>query len=235
MAAIPRCPQRIRAQLWRAFRRDGRWSSYRHLWPTHGRWPTPSRAKTVADGLLLQERHRAAARPAFRRPSARAVEVWAYGSRVTGRAHEGSDLDLALRAPGGAAIEPARLGAFCRALEASTIPFLVQPHDWARLPDRFRREIERGHTVLRHGPEPGNPPGTDPDRKRDGPGHPWFWRSQMPRYRRARRSGRGASWNAPEHEFCNARLGITPPLVRSGVQVRNDPLFSNVEKVIARA
>ena len=25
------------------------------------------------------------------------VEVWAYGSRVNGRSHDGSDLDLALR------------------------------------------------------------------------------------------------------------------------------------------
>ncbi|MYE03301.1 MAG: nucleotidyltransferase domain-containing protein [Alphaproteobacteria bacterium] len=104
----------------------------------------------MADGLLLQERHRAQLDRLFAEHLPE-VEVWAYGSRVTGRAHEGSDLDLALRAPGGAEIEPARLGAFCRALEASTIPFLVQPQDWARLPDRFRREIERGYTVLRPG------------------------------------------------------------------------------------
>ena len=103
---------------------------------------------------MLEERHRAALDRLFAEHPPE-VEVWAYGSRVTGRAHEGSDLDLALRAPGGAGIEPARLGAFRRALEASTIPFLVQPHDWARLSDRFRREIERAHTVLRRGPEAG--------------------------------------------------------------------------------
>ncbi len=34
---------------------------------------------------------------------------------------------------------------------------LVQPHDWARLPDRFRREIERRHIVLRCRPEPCKP------------------------------------------------------------------------------
>ncbi|MCY3777616.1 MAG: nucleotidyltransferase domain-containing protein, partial [Candidatus Aminicenantes bacterium] len=27
------------------------------------------------------------------------VEVWAYGSRVNGQSHEGSDLDLVLRSP----------------------------------------------------------------------------------------------------------------------------------------
>ena len=30
----------------------------------------------------------------------RGVEVWAYGSRVSGRSHDASDLDLVLRAPG---------------------------------------------------------------------------------------------------------------------------------------
>ena len=104
----------------------------------------------MADRLLLLDRHRAALEGLLAEHLPE-VEVWAYGSRVTGRAHDGSDLDLALRAPGGAGIEPARLGAFERALEASTIPFLVQPHDWARLPERFRREIERRHTVLRRG------------------------------------------------------------------------------------
>ncbi len=104
----------------------------------------------MADGILLQERHRAALDRLFAEHLPE-IEVWAYGSRVTGRAHDGSDLDLALRAPGGAEIAPAWLGAFERALEASTIPFLVQPHDWARLPERFRREIERRHTVLRRG------------------------------------------------------------------------------------
>ena len=101
----------------------------------------------MARGLLLQERHRAQLERLFAEYLPE-VEVRAYGSRVTGGAHDGSDLDLALRAPGGAEIEPARLGAFRRALDASTIPFLVQPHDWARLPDRFRREIERGYAVL---------------------------------------------------------------------------------------
>ena len=28
------------------------------------------------------------------------VEVWAYGSRVSGLSHDASDLDLVLRAPG---------------------------------------------------------------------------------------------------------------------------------------
>ncbi len=76
------------------------------------------------------------------------VEVWAYGSRVSGRSHDGSDLDLVLRAPGLRRIEGARLAGFREALRQSNLPFLVEARDWARLPPRFHREIEREHVVL---------------------------------------------------------------------------------------
>ncbi|MXZ90074.1 MAG: restriction endonuclease subunit S [Chloroflexi bacterium] len=75
------------------------------------------------------------------------VEVWAYGSRVDGRSHDGSNLDLVLRSP---TLEP--LGyeyvELVKALEQSDIPILVQTHDWARLPESFHREIERDYVVV---------------------------------------------------------------------------------------
>lgn len=78
-------------------------------------------------------------------PSAR---VWAYGSRVIGGAHEGSDLDLVLRD----AQDPERrsegLAALRTALSDSSLPMLVDVHDWADLPDSFRREIEQSHLEL---------------------------------------------------------------------------------------
>ena len=85
------------------------------------------------------------------------VEVWAYGSRVNGRGHEGSDLDLVLRGPGLDEIPLERLMDFEGAVRESTIPILVEARDWARLPERFQREIEREYVVLaRHGgPDPG--------------------------------------------------------------------------------
>ena len=78
------------------------------------------------------------------------VEVWAYGSRVNGESHDGSDLDLALRGP---ALEPLDGGFYdlLEAIEKSNIPILVQAHDWAMLPESFRREIERGYVVLQEG------------------------------------------------------------------------------------
>ena len=75
------------------------------------------------------------------------AEAWAYGSRVNGQSHDGSDLDLALRGPN---LEP--LGyeylELVEALEQSNIPILVQAHDWARLPESFHREIECEYVVV---------------------------------------------------------------------------------------
>ena len=79
------------------------------------------------------------------------VEVWAYGSRVNGRSHPGSDLDLALRSPNLEPIPDALLREVAAALERSNVPILVQAHDWARLPESFHLEIERNHVPLRVG------------------------------------------------------------------------------------
>ena len=75
------------------------------------------------------------------------VEVWAYGSRVNGESHDGSDLDLVLRGP---ALEPLDGGFFdlLEAIEKSNVPILVQAHDWAMLPESFHREIERDYVVV---------------------------------------------------------------------------------------
>lgn len=76
------------------------------------------------------------------------VEVWAYGSRVSGRSHDGSDLDLVLRGIGLNEIPISQLTSFADALRESHIPFLVEARDWARLPEYFRREIERDCVIL---------------------------------------------------------------------------------------
>ena len=101
----------------------------------------------MADRLHLSPRHRAEIEELLRKhlPDA---EVWAYGSRVTGRSHDGSDLDLVLRSPGRQEIPLDQLAEFEDALRDSNIPFLVEARDWARLPARFHREIERDHIVL---------------------------------------------------------------------------------------
>ena len=76
------------------------------------------------------------------------VEVWAYGDRVNGRSQDHDGIDLALRGPGLKEIPASRLTDFEDAVRESTIPFLVEARDWALLPERFQREIEREYVVL---------------------------------------------------------------------------------------
>ena len=103
----------------------------------------------MTDSLSLPRRYRHIVE-ALLREHVPGVEVWAYGSRVNGESHDGSDLDLVLRGP---ALE--RLDGdyydLLEAIEKSNIPILVQAHDWARLPESFHREIERDYVVVQQG------------------------------------------------------------------------------------
>ena len=101
----------------------------------------------MASGLHLQPRHRRVIEGLAQRHLP-GVDVWAYGSRVNGHSHEGSDLDLVLRGPKLEKIPSPQLGAFCDALQESTLPFLVEARDWARLPDRFHAQIQRDYVAL---------------------------------------------------------------------------------------
>ena len=102
----------------------------------------------MTDRLHLEPRHRETLETLLqeRLPD---TEVWAYGSRVSGKSHDGSDLDLVLRGPGLREIPLCRLEDFEEAVRQSNLPFLVEARDWARLPERFHRNIERDYVVLR--------------------------------------------------------------------------------------
>ena len=105
----------------------------------------------MTDRLHLSETHRRKVE-ALLREYLPDVEVWAYGSRVSGRSHDGSDLDLVLRGPGLKEIPIGQLADFEEAVRESTIPFLVEARDWARIPERFHQEIERSHFILLSAP-----------------------------------------------------------------------------------
>ena len=104
----------------------------------------------MTDHLHLSTRHRTVIE-ALLRAHLPEVEAWAYGSRVNGRGHDGSDLDLVLRGPGLKEIPADQLGDFREAVGESGIPFLVEARDWARLSEGFRWEIERGYVALVEG------------------------------------------------------------------------------------
>lgn len=76
------------------------------------------------------------------------VEVWAYGSRVTGNAHTGSDLDLVIRSSD---LKKLPINFFMELkdkITQSNIPIIVELFDWARLPESFHRNIEAKHEVI---------------------------------------------------------------------------------------
>lgn len=78
-------------------------------------------------------------------------EIWAYGSRVTGKAYSGSDLDLVLRNPQNLDQEVPNWLDFKLALQDSTMPILVDVHLWWQLPETFHKNIEQDYVVLYQG------------------------------------------------------------------------------------
>ena len=96
--------------------------------------------------LALPTRHRRILE-ALLREYVPGVEVWAYGSRVNGESHAGSDLDLVLRGPGLAPLGSEYLD-LVEALRESDLPIIIQAHDWAMLPKSFHNEIERRHVLV---------------------------------------------------------------------------------------
>ena len=76
------------------------------------------------------------------------VEVWAYGSRVTGNAHDGSDLDLVMITSTREKLPVDTLMDLKEKIRESNIPILVELFDWARLPESFHKNIEACHEVL---------------------------------------------------------------------------------------
>jgi len=75
------------------------------------------------------------------------AEVWAYGSRVQGASHDGSDLDLVVRNLSDPSQPQSNLSELRDAFSESNLPILVDLLDWARIPDSFRQEIIRGGMV----------------------------------------------------------------------------------------
>ena len=76
------------------------------------------------------------------------IEVWAYGSRVNGGAHEGSDLDLVIRNNGLTPLPVIVFIGLSEKIKESNIPILVELRDWALLPESFHRNIEQQYEVI---------------------------------------------------------------------------------------
>jgi len=76
------------------------------------------------------------------------IQVWAYGSRVNGKAHSGSDLDLVIRTLDNEKLPLPILNALLDKIKFSNIPIVVELFDWNRLPESFHQNILAQHEVL---------------------------------------------------------------------------------------
>ena len=76
------------------------------------------------------------------------MEIWAYGSRVNGKAHSGSDLDLVIRTRDLTPLDREEFVALCEKITNSNIPILVELRDWAMLPTSFHKNIQANYEVL---------------------------------------------------------------------------------------
>lgn len=97
--------------------------------------------------LDLPEKYKDELMPILRR-FAPTHEVLVFGSRIEGKNHAGSDLDLALRDPSAPDTRIGQMAALRDAICDSNIPILVDLHDWATLPASFRASIEAKHVKI---------------------------------------------------------------------------------------
>jgi predicted nucleotidyltransferase len=76
-------------------------------------------------------------------------EVWAYGSRINGSGHAGSDLDLVIL--GKDKITWQLMAKLKSAFEDSNLPFSVDVLDWNGIPDNFKENIRKKYEVMQKG------------------------------------------------------------------------------------
>ncbi len=76
------------------------------------------------------------------------AKAWAYGSRVKGTSHDGSDLDLVLFNTNKTMLNFEKLNKLKTELRESNIPIIVDIRDWETLPEGFHKEILKGYYPL---------------------------------------------------------------------------------------
>lgn len=71
--------------------------------------------------------------------------IWAYGSRVNGDSHSGSDLDLVVKSFNK---KDKYLYELRELLNDSDIPFLIEIQEYDRLPKSFQEEINKNYVEI---------------------------------------------------------------------------------------
>ena len=74
------------------------------------------------------------------------VEIWAFGSRVTGTAKDYSDLDLVVL--GKDKLPQKQFHQLQEAFQESELPIRIDVLDWHRITPEFRKNIKKNYEVL---------------------------------------------------------------------------------------
>jgi len=98
--------------------------------------------------MLLREKDKAEIISLAKKTFTTALNIWAYGSRVTGEAHDTSDLDLVILTKNEQPIDIEQFIRFKERLVNSNIPLLIQVMDWNRMPISFRDNILSNYVEL---------------------------------------------------------------------------------------
>jgi len=75
-------------------------------------------------------------------------QIWAFGSRVNGDAHDMSDLDLVIVPNDENHLNISELMSFKKSLQESNIPIIVQVMDWNSIPKSFHANILDNYEVI---------------------------------------------------------------------------------------
>ena len=73
------------------------------------------------------------------------AEIWAYGSRINGDSHSGSDLDLTVKSFNE---DKKYLSDLKDLLNDSDIPFLIDITEYEKLPISFQEEIKKSYIKI---------------------------------------------------------------------------------------
>ena len=72
------------------------------------------------------------------------AEIWAYGSRVKGEAHDSSDLDMVVRSFN----SNKNIYKLRELINDSNIPILTDILEFEKLPKTFQEEIEKEYVII---------------------------------------------------------------------------------------
>lgn len=97
--------------------------------------------------MLLREKDKKTLLRIFSK-SEEPIEVWAYGSRVNGNAHDGSDLDLVIKSKNERELPFKIYSGLMSQIQDSNIPILVDVKDWYLLPESFRKNILKNRVAI---------------------------------------------------------------------------------------